>query len=44
VDFDPHPKAVPGKLEISDVFKCFLEYPSGVMLSSAEWGIRIFLK
>jgi hypothetical protein len=34
----------PGKLEISDVLKCFFAYSSGVVLSSAEWGLRIFLK
>jgi len=37
---EPHPKAVPHKLEISDVFKCFFAYSSGVMLSSAEWGLN----
>ena len=37
---EPHPKAVPGKLEISDVFKCFFTYSSGVMLYSAEWGLN----
>jgi hypothetical protein len=36
--FGPYPKAVPGKLEISDVFKCFFAYSSGVMFSRAESG------
>jgi len=38
--FDLHPKAVPGKVEISDVLECFFMYSSGVMLSSAEWGLN----
>lgn len=37
---EPHPKAVPRKLEISDVFKYFFTYSSGVLLSSAEWGVN----
>src|SRR3990167_4366703 len=40
IEYDPHPKAVPGKLEISGFFKCFFAYSSGVMLSSAEWGLN----
>ena len=33
--YEPHPKAVPGKLEISG-FLCFFAYSSGVILSSAQ--------
>ncbi len=36
----PHPKAVPGRVESSDVFKCFFAYSSGVMFSRAEWGMK----
>jgi len=38
--FEPHPKAVPRKLEISGFLKCFFTYSSGVILSSAEWGLN----
>ena len=37
---EPHPKAVPRNLEISGFFKCFFTYSSGVILSSAEWGLN----
>jgi len=35
-EIEPHPKAVPRKLEISGFFKCFFTYSSGVILSSAQ--------
>jgi len=37
---EPHPKAVPRKLEISGFLKCFFTYSSGVILSRAEWGLN----
>ncbi len=33
---EPHPKAVPRKLEISGFFKCFFAYSSGAILSIAQ--------
>jgi len=37
--FEPHPKSLPSKLEISNVPICFFAYSSGVILSSTEWGL-----